>query len=187
MKRPRKAKPSASSASERGSDSARLQPERRGKRRFGDRPQAFEPAAQDFDQRLVGRPVTPGICRRRGDLRLEARFGPNARNCGSRSAAIQRSAARSTCRRRDALLARERGEPIVQPGRLRFAVGRESRARPAHRAIRRHWQARARPRRAPARSPPDRAGRCRPRSSGASQRRAITACVRRSSSGASSR
>ena len=30
-----------------------VEPERRGERGLGDRPQAFEPAAQDLDQRLL--------------------------------------------------------------------------------------------------------------------------------------
>ena len=55
----------------------RLKPERRGERRRRDRPQAFEPAAQDLDQRVVPGRRRFGLVVRGRDPRLEPAFRPD--------------------------------------------------------------------------------------------------------------
>ena len=57
-------------------DRARLKPERRGERRWRDRPETLEPAAQDFDQGFIRRPRLPRLFGGRRDLRLEPRLRP---------------------------------------------------------------------------------------------------------------
>ena len=64
------------------------QPKRRGERGLGHRSQAFEPAAQDLDQRLVARPFLV-VGGRRGDRRVEPRAPATA--LGSAAAARPRS------------------------------------------------------------------------------------------------
>ena len=84
------AKPSASSAASAAAISVRLEPERRGERALRDRTQALQPAAHDLDQRLLRAPLALGMAGGSGDRRDRARAsGQSARNCGSRSAAIQ--------------------------------------------------------------------------------------------------
>ena len=61
---------------ERWRDFVRIEPERSRERIFGDRPQTFEPTAQDFRQRLVARPVSFGIGGRDADRGVEPSRGP---------------------------------------------------------------------------------------------------------------
>ena len=154
-----------------------------------DRPEAFEPAAQDFDQRLVARPIRAGI-RRRAQRSRASSFGVghSARNCGSRSAVIHSVA---SGRMRAAPRGSRRGklrQPVAPAGPGAGFVRAEE-AEPDQRVVQLVGIGGVGPcfARAPARSPRDRAGRDRRRSPATSQRRLITAWVRRSSSGASSR
>ena len=167
VKRPRMAKPSASSAASAAAMSSGVEPERRGQRFLVHRTRAFEPAAHDLDQRLLARPVRArhrpaGAAIARRPMRLAR--ATSAWNCGSRSAAIQQRPIAPACVvARHAVLARKLGQPVAPARSAALRPRSGSRARPAHRAVRRHWPARARLRRAPARSPRDRAGRGRRR------------------------
>ena len=128
------------------------------------RPEPFEPAAQDLDQRVLARPCRVRHGSRRGDRRRRASpSGQSARNCGRRSAVIHTEPPGVSQPRR-ASVRRQLGQPLA-PAWRRLALLRrsESRARPARRAARRRWRRRARPPRARARSPRDRAGRGRRR------------------------
>ena len=81
---------------QRGGDVAGREAERRGERGLVDRAEPFEPAAQDFDQRLLGRPAR---ARHAAPARRSAdRAAPRAtarRNCGSRSAATHNRSSHS--------------------------------------------------------------------------------------------
>ena len=156
-----------------------------------DRAQAFQPAAHDLDA-APRRASTACAHSRRGasivgsQRRVAAR---RAWNCGSALGGDPR-ALRARQRRgapRAVAAASSSSQPLQPRLRLRLRPRSGNRARPARRAARRRSPRRARPPRARARSPPGRAGRGRRRPPASSQRRAITAWVRRSSSGASSR
>src|SRR5205085_5622476 len=60
---------------ERGGNVGRREAERRGERGFGNRAEPFEAAAQDFDERFLGRPVLFVVTAGRGDRRVEICVG----------------------------------------------------------------------------------------------------------------
>ena len=172
---------------ERGCDLVGLEPERRRERALRDRPQALEPAAQDLDQRLIARPVAPAACGRGAAIAGSSlASGQSAWNCGRRSAAIQ-SVARGACSR---ATRRSRASAASHSLQLGSACASSALRKPSQTSASCSSSAFAASGQASARTRAIASGSSRPRSdasSGASQRRLITAWVRRSSSGASSR
>ena len=157
--------------------------------RCGHRPQALEPAAHDLDQRLLARPSRAR--HRRPARRSRARASRRATAPGTAAGARPRpTASPPACAAAPrACSPRKLGQPVAPARpRLRPRPRSGSRARPAHRAARRRSSASGQASRAHAR---DRLGiergRGRPRPRARASAALITACVRRSSSGASSR
>ena len=172
------------------STSLARQPERRGERVRRDRTQALEPTAQDLDQRIVARPRRVAAVAAGATIAgLSVASGHSAWNCGRRSAAIQSVAPGLPSQPRHALVARQLREPLAPAGspglRLRPSVTKPSQtsASCSSSAFAASGQASSRTRAIASAS-------SRPRSAAVSGRASAgscTACVRRSSSGASSR
>ncbi len=187
---PRITTPSASSAASASSMSAAGSCERRARSRRRDRvPDLRAGRARSRPARPRATRSRAAIFRRRGDRgRDNARPGTQLRNCGSRSAAIQ-SVVSGPQREPRRAPRRRRAHRQVTPQPARARLFRRDEPEPEQRIVQLVGVARLGPRLlAHAR---DRRG-VEPAEIGgglpaSSQRRPITACVRRSSSGASSR
>ena len=187
MKCPRSAKPSVSRAASAARTRANFNAKRRRKRIRGDRAQTFQPSAHDLDQRRFQRPFLSGMTggrRNRG-------FDASRLAIGRETAASARP--RSTMPLADPICAwrvcrvRARRENAVQPGPPRAS---SSVKKPSHIKASCNSSAFVASGQASSRTLAMASGSSRPRlsaASGESQRRVMTACARRSSSGASSR
>ena len=158
------------------------------RKRSGDRAsvrrtEPFEAAAHDLAHRFARDPI-PSAGRRHGDVGLEGGSpGKRALSSGKRSAANEQM----SCARHTPLRIRSLHQRRPRGFALDFLLGQDTSASTAHRAARRRCPLPATLR---SRTRAIASGSSLPISaadSGSIQRRLITACVRRSSSGASSR
>ena len=152
---------------QRGGDLGRRKPERSGSASPRDRTQPLEPAAQDFDQRLLARPFALGIGGRRRDRRIELRRRPQRLELRQALGGDPQRAHCAAIEPRHAPAARASSdEPARSSPDPAFALRRVAEeAEPDQRIVQLVGvrRPRATPRRARARSPRDRAGRYRRR------------------------
>ena len=163
VKRPRIAKPSASSAASGTANSVAVRPSGRASASGADRPEPFQPAAYDLDKGFVARPRPLVIRRRDSERRRRFQLWPQSAKMREplRRDPQHRSADIEVC---GALLTGKLGEPAA-PARIGLQLRRRSKsqATPRHRAIHRHFPPQAMLQTAPARWPQDRDGRDRRR------------------------